>query len=157
MLRDRQDDYWWRLTVHLAPYFNELRLDEITFDVVERYIAGKLAGVIYEHGREVGKGDPLSPRAINMTVTLLGAILERAVKRKLIDHNPARDRDLRVKERAPARSYLIRRADRRAAGCGRRAGPRGAGAGEAHRAPRDDRDADLRRVEDRGAAGAALA
>jgi integrase len=101
-----QADYWWRLTVHLAPFFNELRLDEITFATIERYKAGKLAGVIYHHGQEVGKGDPISARSINMTLTLLGAILERAVKRKLIDHNPARDRDLRVKEDKPARSYL---------------------------------------------------
>lgn len=101
-----QADYWWRLTVHLAPYFNEVRLDAITFGTIERYIAGKRAGVVYDKGQEVGKGDPLSARSINMTLTLLGAILERAVKRKLIDHNPARDRDLRVRERAPPRSYL---------------------------------------------------
>lgn len=90
-----QADYWWRLTVHLAPYFNEMRLDAITFAKVERYIAAKRA-----------EEDPLSARSINMTLTLLGAILERAVKRKLIDRNPARDRDLRVRERAPTRSYL---------------------------------------------------
>ena len=92
--------------MHLAPYFNETRMNEITFAKIERYIAGKRAGVIYDKGREVGKGEPLSARSINMTLTLLGAILKRAVKRKLIEHNPARDRDLRVRERAPARSYL---------------------------------------------------
>jgi hypothetical protein len=37
------------------------------FDLVERYIAGKLA-----------EDKPLSPRPINMTVTLLAAILEGA-------------------------------------------------------------------------------
>jgi len=102
-----QADYWWRLTVHLAPYFNEMRLDAITFATIERYIAGKRGGVIYDRGQDTGeRTDPLSARSINMTLTLLGAILERAVKRKLIDHNAARDRDLRVRERAPARSYL---------------------------------------------------
>ena len=101
-----QADYWWRLTVHLAPYFNELRLDTIDFAAIERYIAGKRAGVIFDKGKKIGEGQPLSPRSINMTLTLLGAILERAVKRKLIDYNPARDRDLRVRERAPVRSYL---------------------------------------------------
>jgi len=90
-----QADYWWRLTVHLADYFNELRLDAITFDTVERYIAVKLA-----------EDDPLSARSINMTVTLLGAILERAVERELIARNPAKGKGRRVKERAPARSYL---------------------------------------------------
>lgn len=41
-----------------------------------------------------------------MTITLLGAILERARKSGLIEHNHARDKDLRAKEREPARSYL---------------------------------------------------
>ena len=101
-----QADYYWRMTVHLVPYFGEKRLDAITFATIERYIAGKRAGVIYDKGEEIGRGDPLSARSINMTLTLLGAILERAVKRKLIEHNPARDKDLRVRDRAPARSYL---------------------------------------------------
>ncbi len=90
-----QADYWWRLTVHLAPWFNELPLDRITFDTVEWYIAAKLA-----------EDDPLSARSINMTVTLLGAILERAVERDLIPRNPARGKGRRVRERAPQRSYL---------------------------------------------------
>ena len=77
------------------PYFNDMRLDAITFDAVERYIAAKLA-----------EDDPLSSRSINMTVTLLGAILERAVERGLIDRNPARGRHRRVPERAPTRSTL---------------------------------------------------
>src|SRR5437764_10684805 len=88
-------DYSWRLPVHLIPYFGELRLDRITFDTVERYIAAKLA-----------EDDPSPPGRINMALTLLGAILERAVKRRLIEHNPGRDKDLRVRERAPTRSYL---------------------------------------------------
>ncbi len=88
-------DYRWRLECHLLPEFGERRIDRIDFNAVERYIAGKLAG-----------DRPLSARSINMTVTLLGAILERAVKRRLIDHNPAKDKDLRVKEREPLRSYL---------------------------------------------------
>jgi integrase len=114
----------WRLTVHLIPWFGKMPLDAITFEEVERYIAAELAegerireaaangepiieGIIDKHGCErKRKARPLSPRSINMTVTLLGAILERAVKRKLIDGNPAKDKDLRVKEREPARSYL---------------------------------------------------
>jgi integrase len=88
-------DYRWRLECHLLPEFGEQRIDRIDFNAVERYIASKLAG-----------DRPLSARSINMTVTLLGAILERAVKRRLIDHNPAKDKDLRVKEREPVRSYL---------------------------------------------------
>jgi integrase len=88
-------DYRWRLQVHLLPFFKDYPVNKIDFDAIERYIAEKLA-----------EDDPLSPRSINMTVTLLGAFLERAVKRKLIEYNAAKDKDLRVKERAPARSYL---------------------------------------------------
>jgi integrase len=90
-----QLDYRWRLERHLLPFFAERRLDEITFDLVERYIAAKLA-----------EDEPLSARSINMTVTLLGAILEGAVERALIPRNPARGRGRRVRERAPRRSYL---------------------------------------------------
>jgi hypothetical protein len=37
-----QLDYRRRLETHLLPFFGQHRLDEITFDEVERYIAGKL-------------------------------------------------------------------------------------------------------------------
>jgi integrase len=101
-----QADYRWRLQVHLIPYFGPLALDAITFDTVEKYIAAKLAGLIFENGVEVGKGDPLSARSINMHVTLLGAIMERALERGLISRNPAKGKGRRVRERAPTRSYL---------------------------------------------------
>jgi integrase len=90
-----RNDYRWRLESHLLPFFKDYRLDAITFDLVERYIAGKLA-----------EDKPLSPRSINMTVTLLGAILEAALERELIGRNPAKGRGRRVRERAPRRSYL---------------------------------------------------
>ena len=90
-----REDYRWRLESHLLPYFKDHTLDAITFDLVERYIASKLA-----------EDDPLSPRSINMTVTLLAAILEGAVERELIARNPAKGRGRRVRERAPRRSYL---------------------------------------------------
>ncbi len=88
-------NYRWRLQSHLLPYFADLRLDAITFDTVERYIAAKLA-----------EPEPLSARTINMTVTLLSAILEGAVERELIPRNPAKGKGRRVRERAPRRSYL---------------------------------------------------
>lgn len=66
-----------------------------SFDAVERYIAAKLA-----------EQDPLSARSINMTVTLLGAILESAVERDLIARNPARGKKRRVREHATRRTYL---------------------------------------------------
>ena len=88
-------DYRWRLERHLLPFFAEYPLDAITYDAVERYIAAKLA-----------EREPLSARSINMTVTLLGAILETAVERDLIPRNPARGKRRRVREHAPRRTYL---------------------------------------------------
>jgi hypothetical protein len=72
-----------------------MRLDEISLDTVEDYIAAKLA-----------EADPLSACSINMTLTLLGAILETAVERDSISRNPAIGKRRRVRERTPQRSYL---------------------------------------------------
>ncbi len=88
-------DYRWRLEAHLLPHFKDLRLDEIAFDQVEDYIAVKLAGE-----------KPLSARSINMTLTLMAAILETAIERDLIARNPTVGKRRRVRERTPRRSYL---------------------------------------------------
>jgi integrase len=88
-------DYRWRLEKHLLPFFADQRLDGITFDLVERYITAKLA-----------EAEPLSPRSINMTLTLMAAILEGAVERELIARNPAKGKSRRVREHEPRRSYL---------------------------------------------------
>jgi integrase len=119
-----REDYRWRLEKHLLDYFGRMRLDAITIAVVEDYIAAKLAEgeriraaqadgkpltekVTDRRGRTFERPlQPLSARSINMTVTLLGAILESAVERELIGRNPARGRGRRVRERAPARSNL---------------------------------------------------
>jgi integrase len=90
-----QADYKWRLEKHLLPFFADYRIDRITYDLVERYIAAKLA-----------EDEPLSARSINMTLVLMGSILEGAVERELILRNPARGRKRRVREPRPARSYL---------------------------------------------------
>ncbi len=94
LAKETKGDYRWRLEVHLLPAFGELRLDRISYDTVERYIAAKVAE---------GK---LGPRSINMTTSLLAAILESAVERDLIAKNPAKGEGRRVKQRAPRRSYL---------------------------------------------------
>lgn len=88
-------DYKGRLERHLIPYFGAMPLDEITFDTVEDYIAAKL-----------GRDRPLSPRSINMQVTLLAAILEGAVERDLIARNPARGKARKLPEPRPGRGYL---------------------------------------------------
>jgi integrase len=119
-----RSDYRWRLEVHLIPHFGEMALDAITVDTVERYIAAKLAEgerireaaatgepileeVIDRNGRRMTRPrQPMGPRSINMTVTLMAAILETAVERELVARNPAKGRGRRVRERASRRSYL---------------------------------------------------
>jgi hypothetical protein len=86
-------DYRWRLEVHLIPAFGETPLDRITFDTVERYMAGKVA-------------DGLAPWTVNMTLVLLGAILETAVELDLIGRNPAKGNGRRVREHKGRKSYL---------------------------------------------------
>jgi integrase len=77
------------------PYFASHPLDAITYDTVETYVTVKLA-----------EKRPLSARSINMTVTLLGAILERAMERGLISTNPARGKDRKAKEDRRPRTHL---------------------------------------------------
>jgi integrase len=119
-----REGYRWRLEKHLLSFFGELALDAITYDTVERYIAAKLAeGERIREAKANGEPimeevtdkrgctfmralQPLAPRSINMTVTMLAAIMESAVERELIDKNPATGRGRRVRERAPQRSYL---------------------------------------------------
>lgn len=90
-----QRGYRWRLDRHLLPYFADLRLEEITSEAIERYIAGKLS-----------EPQPLSAGSINTTVTLLGAVLESAVERALIARNPVRPRRPRLPEAKPERNHL---------------------------------------------------
>ncbi len=101
-------DYLWRLETHLVPFFWNAPLTQIGYDMVERYVAAKLAGHLYDKGvLQAGQTvRALSPRSVNMQVTLLAAVLERAVERELIPRNPAKGKGRRVRERKPTRSYL---------------------------------------------------
>ena len=78
------------LTHHPLPFFRDYRPSEIDVELVDRYRAHKLAereeirealaagaDLRDEHGNRIR---PLSNRSINMTLTLLGAILETAVE-----------------------------------------------------------------------------
>jgi integrase len=87
-------DYRWRLA-HLLPTFASYRLHEITPRLVDQYIAAKLA-----------EQEPLSASSINKTVKLMAQILEGAVEDELIARNPAMGKRRRVRERAPARTFL---------------------------------------------------
>jgi hypothetical protein len=55
-----QLDYSWRLD-HLLPFFHASALDAIDIDAVDRFVSLKLRG-------------GLSPRSVNMMLTLLGSI-----------------------------------------------------------------------------------
>jgi integrase len=117
-------DYQWKLERHLIPAFGAQPLDEITIAHVENYAAAQLAegekirkaagkgkplmeGITDKRGRTFWQPQqPLSPRSINATITLLAQILDAAVDRELIARNVARGRGRKVRERAPARSYL---------------------------------------------------
>jgi integrase len=69
-------------------------LDAIKVATVEDYIANKQS-----------ESDPLSPRSIKMTVTLLGAILDDALDSEIIEgRNPARGR--KIADRKQRRSSL---------------------------------------------------
>jgi integrase len=89
-----RDDYRWRLEAHLIPFFGRHTLRQITIAEVDRYKAVKL-----RDGR-------LGPRSINMTLTLLAAILEVALERELVDRNTAKGKRRRVRQGRPRRLYL---------------------------------------------------
>ncbi len=92
-------DHTTRLEKHLLPFFADHQIDRITYDPVETYIFAKL-------GERHGKGKPLSPRTINMTLTPMAAIPEGAVERELVSRNPAKGTGRRVREHEPRRTYL---------------------------------------------------
>ena len=120
-------DYLTRLERHLLPFFADRRVDEITPKVVEDYIAAKMkeskqcaaAGAQWRERldaetdparrRELRKERPprpLAARTINMTLTLLAAILDGPVEDGVLDRNPAKGKRRRVREHEPRRSYL---------------------------------------------------
>jgi len=117
-------DYRWKLECHLVPAIGDRLLTDITVSDVEDYAAGKLADgekirraaaagkpitedVTDKRGRTFKRPlQPLSPRSINASITLLAQILDAAVDRDLIARNVARGRGRKVRERAPQRSYL---------------------------------------------------
>ena len=115
-------DYRRRLDRHLVDYFGPMALDGITVDTVERYIRHKLAEnerirAAEAHGEpimEAGasgsrtrlrRARPLSARSINMTILLLGQIMEVALERDLILRNPIHHSRCRLVEHRPPCTY----------------------------------------------------
>jgi integrase len=97
----------YMLSHHLLPFLHTYRLSEIDYAVLSAYVAHKLerneeiaaareAGVTLRDAAGRPRR-PLSPRTVNMTLDLTARILKDAVKRGLVQGNPATDRDLRLK------------------------------------------------------------
>ena len=111
-----QNDYRWRLTKHLLPYFAKYRLDAIDAKACQAFKAKKLeeaaemraalaagADLREKSGR---RARPLGPASIRKLVTCLAAILDEAVEDGHIERNPARGRRMRVRVPKPARTFL---------------------------------------------------
>jgi integrase len=110
------EHYLYLLTHHLLPRFARLRLSQIDYSLIDRYVETKQ--LESEEVREAarrgvplleasgGRKRPLSNSTINATVELLSAILDEAVRRKLLPANPAREKGLRLKEQRPRGNVL---------------------------------------------------
>ena len=92
-------DYLWRLSSHLLPFLASYRVDEITDDVVEAFKEHKLderATIIAaeDAGEQIRDRNgrarrALSNESINKLLVLLTRVLEPAVRRGWLPHNPA--------------------------------------------------------------------
>jgi len=101
------DKVEYLLSHHLLPFLHTYRLDEIDYAVLSAYVANKLErNEEIASAREAGvtvrdaSGRPRrthSPRTINMSLDLAERVLSDAVKRGLLQSNPAADRELRLK------------------------------------------------------------
>jgi integrase len=95
------------LSCHILPFLHEYRLGEIDYAVLSAFIAHKLerneevlqareAGVTLRDGRGQPRR-PLAPRTINMSMEVISLVLGDAVKRGMLQSNPATDCQLRLK------------------------------------------------------------
>jgi integrase len=102
------EHYRYLLTHHLLPTFAPLRLSQLDYAAIDRYVEAKQ--LESEEVREAARrgvtlrdanGRPKRPLAnstINATLELLIGIIDEAVRRKLLVVNPAREKGLRLKE-----------------------------------------------------------
>ena len=89
-------NYEWQLSQPSSALLRGPSAFEITIAEVDRYRQAKI------------REGELSATSINMTITRLAQILELAIERELISRNPARGKRRRLKQRAPARTWLDR-------------------------------------------------
>lgn len=89
------EDYEWAFSLHLLPFFERYRLDEIDIAAVDRYKATKV------------KEGTLGAAQINKTLKALAMVIDSAIEYELIDRaNPARGRRRRVKVPKPKRTWV---------------------------------------------------
>jgi integrase len=102
------EHYRYLLTNHLLPRLAPLRLSQIDYATIDRYVEAKQleseevrdaarAGVVLRDASGRRKR-PLANSTINATLELLSGILDDAVRRQLLRSNPAREKGLRLKE-----------------------------------------------------------
>ena len=95
------------LSRHILPFLHDYRLGEIDYAALSAFVAHKLerneevieareAGVTLRDRRGQPRR-PLGPRTINMSMEVISLVLGDAVKRGILQSNPATDRQLRLK------------------------------------------------------------
>lgn len=89
------NDYEWRIVKHLLPWFGRLPLSAITAQEVDRYKRAKAS----EQGG-------LSAESINKTIVLLAQIMDVAVEYELVERNPAKGKNRRLRAAKPTRTYI---------------------------------------------------
>jgi hypothetical protein len=111
-----RDDYRWRLTRHLLPFFASYRLDKIDRELCSAFKAHKLqeaqelraalaagADLRDRQGRTLR---PLGPASIRNMIDTLAAILDDTIEDQFIDANPARGKRMRIRVPKPNRTFL---------------------------------------------------
>jgi integrase len=110
------EHYRYLLTHHLLPAFAALRLSQLDYAAIDRYVEAKQ--LESEELREATRRGvtltdasgrrkrPLANSTINATLELLIGVLDEAVRRKLLVVNPAREKGLRLKEQRPRGNVL---------------------------------------------------
>jgi hypothetical protein len=103
-------DYFWQLSCHMLPFLGSYRVDEITDEVAAAFKEHKLderamiVGVLEAGGQIRDQSGrvrrPLSNTSINKLLVLLTRVLDDAVRRGWLPHNPAAKVErLRVRRR----------------------------------------------------------
>ncbi len=108
-------DYRWRLS-HLLRFFGRYRLDQIDYDLCQRFkthklreareIRDALAAGANLRTRHNSRMRPLSASSLRRLIMTLNAILDEAVDDAKIPVNPARGRRMRIKVPKPRRTFL---------------------------------------------------